>query len=680
MSVQFTNTLIDQIIKGRCAEYADLMGLHKTGNGQLRCAAFVPGAKSVDLVSSNGKRVLASMQSLHAEGLFTGLLEGRKAPTYRLRVTHAAGTAVIDDPYRFGRCLDVAELQLFSEGRHEAAWQMLGAHARNIDGVDGVHFVLWAPQARRVSLLLPQCQWDGRVLLMYSHTRHGLWELFVPGLAAGTPYRFEVMGAQLDTTMLRCDPFAREIAGEGAAHSIIAGAQSRQWRDHFWQMAHGNQSAQAMPLAIHELSIGAEALLPGLRWPQLAELLLPAVKRQGFTHLLLRDIQASCDKGRQRQSALLATLPALGGGADLQAFVEQAHELELALVWDLPLASLLQAHGFDPATDFDWAAQGGALASVVLACIDYWRRELHIDGFRLRELDALLRIGNRKSGSKSGGKSAGKRKTTGDADPFAREWLGLVLQQLRERHPSLLLLADTALPLQELTLSPRRGGMGADYRSNEQHCPWQALLSPGQTGRELIKLLQQWQDGNATHQLATLSPRSGLKEVPLQLVLLACWTLPARKLFRNEWWVLSDPTWQPDQGHEFQLTFEPALDADGAALLRRLNQLYLQHPSLYELDASHEGITVVHCSETACVYERSSRHGDEAMLVLINAGETAVPLKLGLGCDRDYKLVCGVGRHELPPQLRTTGARSAGGCTVTLELPGVSGALYALQK
>ena len=117
----FTSKLIDQIIKGRCANFAAIMGMHKAGAGELLVNVFLPGAHSVEVMSSNGRKVLAVLQKLHAEGLFSGSLPGKNFLPYRLRISDGVRTELVDDPYRFRSNLDPAELQLFSQGRHEAA-------------------------------------------------------------------------------------------------------------------------------------------------------------------------------------------------------------------------------------------------------------------------------------------------------------------------------------------------------------------------------------------------------------------------------------------------------------------------------------------------------------------------------------------------------------------------------
>src|SRR5688572_27034019 len=133
MPVNFTSTLVDQIIKGRCAEFAALMGMRKTANAELQINVFLPGATAVEVLQRNGKKALATLSALHDEGLFSGVVPGKKLIPYKLRVHYGATAVVQDDPYRFPCRLDRAELQLFAQGQHDAAWQLLGAQRCNCD-------------------------------------------------------------------------------------------------------------------------------------------------------------------------------------------------------------------------------------------------------------------------------------------------------------------------------------------------------------------------------------------------------------------------------------------------------------------------------------------------------------------------------------------------------------------
>ena len=673
MPVMFTSKLIDQIIKGRCAAFAQIMGMHKAGNGELSVTVFLPGAHTVEVLSSNGKKVLAVLQQLHAEGLFSGSFAGNKVLPYRLRVSDGVSTVLMDDPYRFRNNLDASELQLFSLGRHEAAWHFVGAHLRTIDGVEGVHFVLWAPTASRVSVLLQLSGWDGRVHLMYPHPKAGLWELFVPGLPLHSAYKFEVMNSQHETQVLDFDPFARQVDVQPASCSRVDTLAARTWRDHFWLLMHSNQAGQAVPITIMELVLTDALQESGVHWPQLAALVLPKLKDHGFTHVLLRDAQACAIKGQRRQPALLTAAALLGSNAELQIFVEQAHEQELGVLWDFSLVALLNAHGLVPGTGegIDWATIGGALMTMVSACIGYWHIHMHIDGFRLCDVDPLLTPA-------AGAASRGlKRRPESDIDLYAHEWLAALLLQLRERYPALLLVLDSGLALAEFTKSPRQGGLGFDFRMDAAGCSLMRPLSEQQFSLDLAGMLQKWQDGNGMQQLAAFAPAPALRERQLQLLLLALWTLPARKLLQLECRLSVRRNWPPESGHDFELQLAPALSAESLALLRQFNLLYLHSPSLYEQDASHEGINVLLATPEICVFERMSRHAAENMLILVNFGEQpSESLSLRVGGNRCYHLVCGVGADKLPAELMT--ARS--NLMLTLALPARTGAIYSLAS
>jgi 1,4-alpha-glucan branching enzyme len=705
MSVTFSSTLIDQIIKGRCPDFAEIMGMRRIGPAELQVNVFLPGVQAVEVLSSNGKRVLGSLQCIHAEGLFSATLAGKKLQDYRLRLSYGDTTLVQDDPYRHRAWLDSAELQLFSEGRHEQAWHLLGAHPRTLGDSEGVHFVLWAPLAQRVSVLLQQSQWDGRVHVMYRHAAHGLWELFIPGLAADAHYKFEVMDMQRRTTVVCYDPCASEVEPSPAFSARVTAREQFAWQDHFWQLQHSNQSNQALPLILHELSVTAGLLAPGIHWQQLASVLLPQIKQHGFTHVLLRDAGAAVVRGQQMQAALLAATPALGRCAQLQAFVDQAHALELAVVWDLSLTSLLHAHGLAAQSplQLDLATLGGPLISIVLGCIDYWHRHLHIDGFRLRELDLLLTM------PVIGSSAMRTRQSVSNDNPFAREWLTQLLARVRDQFPSLLLVAETAVSWPELTLPPSRGGLGFDYRlaqpvtvgpvltgqvATNQVTVSQALASQASAiqafatqapttaqalGFWLQQCLQHCQDGNRLQSLLSLIPSVGLDAELQELMMVALWTLPGRKHSRLDCQWIVGANWQPESGHDWELQFAKALTAHQQELLKELNLLYLSNPCLYELDTSHEGINVLHCTATAVAYERLSQHGGDSMLVMINvADQVSAAFHLGAVHAARYRLCCRAGLSEsvLPVQLSAYGAENTGVNTLTLQFPARTAVMY----
>jgi 1,4-alpha-glucan branching enzyme len=368
---------------------------------------------------------------------------------------------------------------------------------------------------------------------------------------------------------------------------------------------------------------------------------------------------------------LLAAVPALGTHAAFRDFVELAHEQEIGVVWDISLQAILAAHGL-PAQkplSLDLPALGGPLISIVLGCIGYWHQHLHIDGFRLRDLDLLLGMPVDVVSSKRG-----RRVATGD-NPFAREWLGQLLTQIRARFPSLLLLAETEVVWPELTLPCSKGGFGFDYR-----LPATPALVPNvasEAGLWLQRSVQSLQDGNRLQQLLSLAPLADADPDLQQVVLLALWSLPGRKHLRLDCQLRVGSNWQPERGHDWEVEFATTLCEARKTLLRDMNFLYQGSPSLYEQDASHEGISVLHSSPTVLAFERIARHGSDAVLVVINTGETDCDdLRLRPTQVADYRLCCRGGRGIAGAQSLQL-LRKGGVGELLVSVPACSAAVYS---
>ena len=661
MAVQFTSALIDQIIKGRCSEFADLMGMHKAEGGQLQVNVFLPGATAVEVLNGTGKKLLGTLSCLHKEGLFSALIPGRKLQAYRLRVFSGDTTRVLHDPYCFGRSLDAAEVQLFAEGRMDQAWQLLGAQPRTLDDCDGVHFVLWAPDVRRASVILPATHWDGRVHVMRRHAAAGLWELFIPALPADTPYKFELMKHDLRLQLLHFDAFAQRVEAQPQFCSRPAVPDTHVWQDHFWKLLHANQGGQ-QPVVIHDFSLSDFLRTNGLGWSQLGTLLLPELKSLGFSHLLVRDGHARISRGQAEWHALLSPPPELGPSSELQQFIDTAHDMELAVLWDLPLATLLPQH--DAAAHdgmFDWLQFGGALASLVLGCIGYWHERLHVDGFRFRDLDRLLALSQCNAGP--------WRDVASSA--FAREWLGSLLASVRARFPSLLLLAESSANWPELTQRAGEGGIGFDYRLES------LPVTAGDTLARLHQQIARFQQGNRLQQLICHAPPVSVDDALQQVFLLAHWALPGRKLLRLDFHQLqTDAGWQPESGHDWQLQLGGGLSAATRALIRQLNFLYQANTSLYEQDTNHEGINVLYNHNGAFVFERISRHAAEATLIIVNTGQTAhSAVRVRPQQTGNYRVLCQAGATTA---VEPAAADRSG--LLTLDLPACTALICAIDR
>src|SRR5918992_880206 len=210
-------TDVDRLVRGELRDPHSLLGRHPVEGGTI-VRAWRPGAETVRVLVDHD--LAAKLERVHEAGLFEGIVE---APLegYELEVGYADGqTFVQKDPYAFLPTLGELDLHLAGEGRHTRLWEKLGAHPRAIDGVDGVAFAVWAPNARSVRVVGDFNSWDGRLLPMRSLGPSGIWELFVPGVPEGSLYKFEVATAQ-GNLMLKTDPFAAATEAPPSNASIV---------------------------------------------------------------------------------------------------------------------------------------------------------------------------------------------------------------------------------------------------------------------------------------------------------------------------------------------------------------------------------------------------------------------------------------------------------------------------
>jgi 1,4-alpha-glucan branching enzyme len=174
-------------------------------DGEVVIRAMLPGAERVAVIRRDGDPI--DMQCKHASGVYEARWPGTSVPDYRLRITYpGGGQHEIDDPYRYGRVIGDYDLYLFGEGNHTRIYEKLGAHPIRIGDTAGVHFSVWAPNAARVSTVGDFNHWDGRVHPMRSLGSSGVWEIFVPGAAAGQRYKFEIL-TRYGEILLKTDPY-----------------------------------------------------------------------------------------------------------------------------------------------------------------------------------------------------------------------------------------------------------------------------------------------------------------------------------------------------------------------------------------------------------------------------------------------------------------------------------------
>ncbi|MDH4215596.1 MAG: 1,4-alpha-glucan branching enzyme, partial [Gallionella sp.] len=199
------NTPIESLLQARCYDPFGLLGLHREGTDWV-IRVYEPHATEVDLLNKDGA---APLKRTHPCGVFEWRGNNEPSLPYRLRLHYGSATHEAYDPYQFPPHLSQQDLYLFGEGKLRQGYRMLGSHAVEINGVKGVRFAVWAPNAERVSVVGEFNNWDGRLHPMRSHGSSGVWELFLPEIKQHALYRYEIRNRATGQILTKTDPYAQ---------------------------------------------------------------------------------------------------------------------------------------------------------------------------------------------------------------------------------------------------------------------------------------------------------------------------------------------------------------------------------------------------------------------------------------------------------------------------------------
>jgi 1,4-alpha-glucan branching enzyme len=307
---------------------------------------------------------------------------------------------------------------LMGEGSHLRLYEKLGAHPREVDGVEGVYFAVWAPNARRVSAVGPFNQWDGRCHPMRLHPENGVWEIFIPGLGPGELYKYEIKAQDGRLLPLKADPFGRRAEPPPGNASIVPANREMTWTDEEWMTgARGEATALEAPIAIYEVHLGSWRRKPeengrSLSYQELADELVPYVKDMGYTHIELLPVTEHPFDGSwgYQPIGMYAPTYRFGTPRDFKAFVDRCHNEGIGVIVDwVPAHFPRDAHGLaefdgthlyehaDPrlGAHMDWGTLifnygRNEVANYLLANALYWLEEYHIDSLRVDAVASML--------------------------------------------------------------------------------------------------------------------------------------------------------------------------------------------------------------------------------------------------------------------------------------------------
>ncbi|HUH00065.1 MAG TPA: 1,4-alpha-glucan branching enzyme, partial [Gammaproteobacteria bacterium] len=247
---------VEAIVAGSHTDPFALLGPHREGD-QAVVRAFLPAASRAWFVPPDTSGNPVEMRKAHPSGFFVVALPGELPGAYRIRVESGGQRFEQEDPYRFGLVLGELDMHLIATGDHRQLYHAMGAHPRELDGVAGTAFAVWAPNARRVSVVGDFNHWDGRMHPMRRRAEAGVWELFLPGVGTGALYKFEIIGADGQVQPLKSDPYAFAAELRPGTSSRVHGLPDRQWNDEEWMSQRAARIATDAPVSVYEVHLGS---------------------------------------------------------------------------------------------------------------------------------------------------------------------------------------------------------------------------------------------------------------------------------------------------------------------------------------------------------------------------------------------------------------------------------------
>ncbi|MDQ3237101.1 MAG: 1,4-alpha-glucan branching protein GlgB [Actinomycetota bacterium] len=462
-----------------------VLGMHEE-DGEFVVRTFLPGdARRVQAVSVGGYS-LGDLAPVNSDGLFAGIVSASEVVPYRLRVVWDDATvAEVEDPYRFPPTLGEMDLHLFGEGNHHRLYDKLGAHISEVDGVGGTAFAVWAPNARRVSVVGDFNGWEGRRHGMRKYPG-GVWEIFVPEVGDGAVYKFEIKGPDGEFLPLKADPFGFRAEKLPGTASIVHDPTRYEWDDANWMQRRAEKNALDAPMTTYEVHLGSWRRNEDgsyFTYRQLADELVLYVAELGYTHVeFLPPTEYPFDGSWGYQPlGLFAPTSRFGTPDDFKHLVDAFHRAGIAVVIDwVPAHFPEDAHGlglFDGTHLYEHAdpRQGrhpdwGTLIfdygrpevrNYLTANALFWCREYHVDGLRVDAVASMLYLDySREEGQWVPNERGGNENL--EAIAFLQKTNELVY----EHAPGAVTIAEESTAWPMVSRPTYMGGLGFGYKWN----------------------------------------------------------------------------------------------------------------------------------------------------------------------------------------------------------------------
>ena len=667
-------TNAEDIEKFVCADHPDpfaVLGMHtiEDGAGQV-VRVWRPGAQRMALQrvgDSSSSPHDYEMTRVHPAGFFELLIpEARERFVYQLKWKTVEGQeeGPMADPYAFGTLLGEQDLHYLGEGKHRQLYEVFGAHQREMDGVEGMMFAVWAPNARRVSVVGNFNAWDGRVHVMRKRLEGGVWELFVPGVGFGVHYKFELVGAD-GSLFNKSDPFAFFSQHGPETASITCDLDTFAWNDSGWMEQRASTDLYSRPVSVYEVHMGSWARVPEernrfLTYHEMADRLVNHVVALGFTHIELMPVTEFPFDGSwgYQVCGFFAPTSRFGSPDDFCYFVNRCHESGIGVILDwVPAHFPKDTHGLaqfdgtalyehdDPrhGEHIDWGTLifnfgREEVRNFLISNALFWLDQYHIDGLRVDAVASMLYLDySREKGQWLPNEQGGRENL--EAIAFLKE-MNIACY---DRFPGIMTIAEESTAFPGVSRPVDQGGLGFGFKWNMgwmhdhlQYMGRDPVHRKHHHGEATFSMIYAYDENFflvLSHDEVVHGKKSLLEKMPgdqwqqfanLRLFFAWMYAHPGKKLLFQGSEIAAPTEWNFDQSLDWHLLEHPE-HAGVKNLVEDLNRLYKSEPAFHQRDHRSDGFEWIDHEDSENSGFSFVRRGDEGSEIVVVVNATPVP-------------------------------------------------------
>ena len=648
---------VDALVQGIHNNPHHILGMHECID-DLYINAYLPGAKVVNAIEVSTRKKY-TLVSERVPGFFSVVIKDKKPFEYKLNVRFDNGDEVTYfDPYVFEPVIDPIDISLFNEGKHYSIYEKMGAHPMTVDGVEGVLFAVWAPNADRVSVVGNFNNWDGRRHPMRKLDYSGIYELFIPGKLVGEIYKYEIK-AKSGQVFMKSDPYAFSSEVRPANASRIVDI-SYKWKDAAWMEKRENKNTDEQPMAIYEMHLGSWKRPTDGRefynYRDIASLLADYLLMMNYNYVELMPImEHPYDPSWGYQvTGYYAPTSRYGSPADFMYFVDYLHSKGIGVILDwVPAHFPKDEHGlgrFDGTALYEhedpkrgehphWGTYiynygRNEVRNFLVANALYWAEKYHIDGIRIDAVASMLYLDY--------GRGDGEWLPNiygGNENLEAIDFIKEVNSKMHELHKGVIMIAEESTAWPMMTHPVEAGGLGFDYKWN------MGWMNDFLNYMKLDPLYRKYHHNDLTfsmvyaysekfilvlsHDEVVHEKGSMIAKMPggyedkfsnLRVAYGYMMTHPGKKLLFMGQEIAQFAEFNEDAEVDWSL-FEFDAHVFMQGYVKELNELYKTEPALYELDSSPEGFTWINCNSantSLLSYVRKGKKESDTLLIICN--------------------------------------------------------------